>query len=85
MSITLIESTACIVASLILGCILGYVVQILLMSSMVNALEFEFDYSVDLKMMSIIILISLITVIVGTHLSTLKINRLKITAILKGD
>ena len=84
-NVTLIESTACIVASLIMGCLIGYFVQIMSTSIPVAIFEFDFYYGINFRMLSLLIFMSLFTVIVGTHLTTKRVNNLKITAILKGD
>jgi len=83
--ITVIESTALIISSILLGFLVGYFSTLVTMSIFAIFAEFPVDYSVDWVTLLALVGMGLATVFVGTKMSLQVVNKKKISQILRGD
>lgn len=82
--IVLAEATTNILSAVFIGFCIGYVIMVSSMSVMNTIFELPINFDVDWSVLFVLVAISLFTVILGTNLGVTQVNKMKISAILKG-
>ena len=83
--IVLIEAIANILSAVFIGFCIGYVIMVSSMSVMNTIFELPINFSVDWPVLLVLVAISIFTVIIGTNMGVTQVNKMKISAILKGS